>query len=639
MSAITTVLCRVQGGAETAHLERRRADSLLAAYETELVEHLRRCGMKHVRRIVPAAPCDAASSPHFSAETEHRKAVFYVLSVSPVAKDAALTAAQSRYCENSQEADVYVLPCVVQHVRADVARCVAVAPVLLRQNGNWLLTPEVLQYLPLQKAYAAGIPMPCPAWLLRKSTMLREVANHGTRLYPGIAGFAHAKHLPPGVELYGSGMENPLLITLTAGRENGYLQLLYADFYSAANPVNELTVVDVQPGSVVGLVGGEQSMFCATCAELAMFPEHEWLGARFLWSLSMWCHHVQRVEPREQGSYDGATLRAKVESSRMADLCGMPVCYLKVNTGKLIFNVYTAVFDEDAPLPQPGDWVQVEGVLYAAPDALVAREEVGERHLPGPYASLMCESVALAVVAGGLLAAGYRLITPACLAFRRGQPELAFRGSDGRRLLVFVETIVNGVADSNGYSRYAPNSYPSVVQSAPPDGSPADVLFTTVSLNRAENAYRVSVEQHGAVLQELRFCNKVEMPNAEALSETTAARLFGEMMVTHRFDALLPLLSEEVHYKSETAGLSYRSKCDMLRHLRACLDQWRKRDELPNLKFLLSSVEWEGARRPCMVACQSGEIISATVFGINAGRIISVHSFAGEALDTLQAAE
>ena len=113
------------------------------------------------------------------------------------------------------------------------------------------------------------------------------------------------------------------------------------------------------------------------------------------------------------------------------------------------------------------------------------------------------------------------------------------------------------------------------------------------------------------------------------------ARRFGEMMVTHDFAAFLPLLHDDVSYESDTAGVSLSSKFDLMRHLRACLDAWRRRDEMKNLNFLLSSIEWQGNRHPCTVACQNGELISATVFDLRDNRVSAIHSLSCDVLDSL----
>lgn len=633
MQAETTILSRVEGSAAVAALSNRNTGALLAEAEEMLGEHLRRCGLRHVRRMVELSRAEMLCQPHFTARAGDVPVDVYVLSIGNMDSPSGLSDEQCRYCEQQQGRAVYALPCLVQRLRNEVARCAALPLVELRRDGNWHRTAEVLQYLPLRYAHAAEIPMPCSAWLLKKNNALREVANNGTRLYPLVERFAHAGHLPAETEIRGSATQSPLLLTLAGGRDGGRLQLLYGDFYSADNAVNELAVKEVPYSEVnplVRLASADGHEFSAICAEVAMFPEHKWQGLHFLWALSMLCHRLTRLPSGtpQPGGYEGGRLCAEVRSARRCSLCGLPLCHLEAVAGKQVFNIYTAVYDADAVFPGPGDVVCAEGVLYAVPDALVPKKE------PQPAAlheELLPVSAALAVVAGGLMAAGFTMEAPFKPLFRCGVPELRLLSPEGEKLWVLVDTVVNGTADSHGYFRYAPASYPERVNGK------ADVLFASVSLaSTGDGGYRTSVALHGHVPEGLSFCDVVRMKPVEALPEVTAARIFGEMMVTHDFTTLLPLLMEDVCYRSDTAGLHLLGKFDLLRHLRACFDNWQRRGECANLSFLLSGVEVQGTRRPCVVACQLGEIISATVFEVAEGRIVSVESLAGDVLDTIQ---
>lgn len=632
MQAETTILSRVEGAAAVAALSNRNAGALLAESEELLGEHLRRCAMRHVRRMVELSRAEMLTQPHFTAKDGDVPVDIYVLSIGSMDSPAGLSDEQCRYCEQQRGRAVYVLPCVVQNLREGVARCVALPPVELGRNGAWHSSPAVLQYLPLRYAHAAGVSMPCSAWLLKKSNVLREVANNGVRLYPLVERFAHAGHLPEDTVIRASGTQSPLMLTLVSGREGGRLQLLYGDFYSADNAVNELAVKEVPVSEnepMVRLSAKDGSEFCAVCAELAMFPDHEWQGQRFLWALSMLCHRMSRVPASEQTSfgYENGRLCAEVRSARRSSLRDLPLCHLEVVAGEQTFNVYAAVYDAEASLPQPGDVVCAEGILYAVPEALVEKKAP---MLPQPHEDYLSVSVPLAVVAGGLRAAGYTMETPYKPLFRSGVPELRLKSPQGNKIWVLLDTVVNGTRDSNGYFRYAPDSYPEHVKGE------ADVLFASVALTGTDAGYRTSVSLHGRVPAGLTFCEDVKLPAVEALPEVTAARVFGEMMVTHDFSALLPLLKDDVCYKSDTAGLHLLGKFDLLRHLRACFDNWQRRGECANLSFLLSSVEVNGSRRPCVLACQRGEIISATVFDVAEGRIVSVESMAGDVLDTIQ---
>lgn len=655
MKDVISVISRAEGAAAVKELSSRSTAALLADSETALYEHLKACRLRHVRRMVEVSREEKLILPHFTVFVDDTPADVYVLSVANPDSPAGLTSEQCRYCEQRKGRATYVLPCIVQHLRENVARCVALPPVQLRLADSWLATAEVLQYLPLTYSREVGVSMPCSAWILKKSNLLREVANNGMRLYPVVSRFAHAGHMPEELEIRGSGTESPLMLTVTAGRSGGRLQLLYGDFYSSDNAVNEL-VVSAQPAEdeppLISLKADDGSMYHALCAELQMFPLHDWLRERFTWSLSLLSHYMSRVQPEAMTrGYDGARICVVVKSSRYCTLCGLPLCHVVGTNGAQTVNIYAAVYDSDAPLPQPGDNICAEGVLYAVPDARVVAPQATapapeptpipeprpEQPVPLADAELLPLSPVLAVVAGGLLQAGYRWAVPFKPIFRHGLPELRMQAPDGRLLLVLVDTVVMGKRDSNGYARYEPDSYPKHLAAAPPDNQPADVLFATVALSSLPNgSYRTEVSLHGAVPPHLAFSPVVTPPRAPELSEEDAVLAFGEMMVTHDFKALLPMLREDLYYESDTAGLSFRSRLDLLRHLRACFDNWRKRGELGNLSFLLSNVEENGRLRPCIVACQSGDIISATVCDVQAGRITAIRSLAGSALDTLQ---
>lgn len=648
MQAEHTIISRVEGAAAVAHLRSRTAGVLLAECEEEIGSHLRACGFRHVRRLSDGRGC-----ADFSAALHGQKVLIYVLSVSNMAAPAALTVEQLSYCDSEGAPLVMVVPCVVQQPGAERARCVAMPPVVVGLNGTWGGSAEALQYLPA--IYRRGTPsdMPCAAWLIKKHNLIREVANRGVALYPVIAGLAHTRHLPPGVEIKGSGAESPLMLVVLQGRSEGKLQLNYADFYAAEHAVNNLLLVetDSTESGRVKLRADDGAEFSARCAEAVMFPERVVAGLRFLWSLSLLCNHYSRM-PDGCDECKPGELCAVVQSAQRCEFCGLPLCHIVARSGGQIVNVYAPVYGGDSPLPSAGERFRAEGTLYAVPDALLrpsVAPEPSPEPSPEPESALQSEaepdeellpvSMALAVAAGGLLTAGYKWRAPFKPLFRSGVPDFRMATPQGENLVVLVDTVVGEHSDCRGYARYAPDSYPTHVGVVAPETQPAEVLFLTVNLTADDGGFSVAVEQHGAVKSDLHFCSHVELPAADGLTEQQAARIFGETMVTHDFRELAPLLNENVHYESETAGLSLDSKLDLLRHLRSCYDNWQRRGECANLRFLLSSVEWQGVRRPCTVACQRGEIISATVFELLDGRIGTITSLAGDVLDTLQPIE
>lgn len=652
-----TVILRSEGAEAVAQMSKRSSSVLLAECELQLESHLRHCGCVHVRRVAEISRSEAEHAAHFTAHIEGAAALVYVLSVWGMAAPSALSAAQAQYAAAQTGYDVYVLPCLVQHTGAERSRCVALPLVAVRRKDAWLAEAEVAQYLPVSLRTSLQQPMPCGAWYLKRRNLVREVANHGQLIYPLVRGFAHARHLPEGVEMRGSGTESPLMLVLTEGRAAGRIQLSYGDFYAAENAVNELVVkavCDEGVAPLVQLIADDGREYRAICAELRMFPEHMWEGRRFMWSLNMLCNHVTMLGKEEfpVAEVCDNSLYAVVESVGRSSFCGLPLCHIVARSGSQLVNVYAAVYDAEAPLPEPGERFCASGTLYAAPDALVKKapqiipvefEETPSDEVVSaavqPAADMMPYSLSLAVVAGALSAAGYERIADFKPLFRNGLPEFRVRRAGGRQMLVFVDCIVNQLPDKRGYMRYAPDCYPTFVDRVSPENQPADVLFVTVKLVADGDGYRVTLEQHGADVPGLKACEYISCTEAGELDELQAVRVFGEMMFTHNFTAILPLLREDVLYESETAGLSFGSKMDLLRHFRSCFDNWRRRDELKNLKFLLSSVCVGEVRRPCVLACQHSEIISATILDVKEGRITSIRSLAGDVLDTLKPIE
>lgn len=618
----------------------RSAGILLAESEKFLEAHLRACGFRHVRRLT-----GERAAPHFTAALNGEKVEVYILSVCNMAAAAALTPEQLRLCDATQAANVYVVPCVVQLLSAERARCVAMPPVCVCRNGAWGGSTEALQYLPVACRLGTSAEMPCSAWLLKRFNLAREVANHGMTLYPVVQGLAHAGHVSAGMEIKGSGTESPLMLTIAEGRSDGRLQLSYADFYSADNAVNELVIAalpnDDEPPSHVRLIADDGTEYSANCAELLMFPSRMAVGMRFRWALSLLCNHYTPLKTDEPPR-EGSDLCAVVRSSRRCSFCGLPLCHIVADAGALTVNVYAPVYDIYSPLPTEGERFCVRGFMYAVPDEFLPTPEPElqsdpEPELsPEPLADFLPVSAALAVAAGALLGQGYEWHAPYKPLFRAGVPDFRMKGPDGKLLMVLVDTVVNSVADKCGYAcRYAQGTYPNHIGEIAPDNQSADLLFLTVQLKSQEFGFGITVEQHGAVRPELKFCSHAEYKQIEPLTEVDAARCFGEMLVTHDFATFVPLLHDDVCYESDTAEVNLSSKFDLLRHLRACLDSWRRRDEMKNLRFLLSSVEWQGNRRPCTVSCQNGEIISASIFDLRDNRVAAIHSLCGDVLDSL----
>ncbi len=658
MKTVQTVLSVAEESSAVLHLGNRAPDLLVAESESLLCEHLRSCGLRHVRRVSPIGPAEARmAAPHFTAADAEGPVELYVLSVAGMASQAALTPEQMQRCERLVEPKlrVCVLPCLVQHLRGGKARCVAMPPVCVRKQGSWLIAPEVMQYLSPAHREGTVAEMPCSAWLLKKHNLTREVANYGMQLFPLVKGFAHSGHMPEGMELRASGEQEPLMLVLTEGKVDGHLQLAYADFYSAENAVNELEVKELpadedEDATSLLLAAEDGAEYRARCAELIMFPGRMECGLRFRWALSMLCNHYRRLLPDEDLPFAAAgELCGKIRKVSRSSFCGLPLCHIMADAGKQVVNVYVPLHSDSSPMPAAGEKFCVRGTLYAVPDKLLGyeKEAVALAVVPEPVAvteptvdaSMQPLSLALAVVNGGLQAAGYEYTAPFKPIFRMGVPEFRVLSPAGKRVVVLVDSVVNGHSDTRGYRKYASTSYPDFMGAVPPDNEPAELLFLTVYLDNAgkdTSGFRVRVEQNGAVQKGLTFCSEVTYADASGVTEMTAARLFGEMMYTQRFSDFLQVMCEDLHYVSETAGMKLCSKLDFARYMRACFDEWRQRDEVKNLTFLLSTVERNGERRPCAVTCQNQQIVLATVFDMKEGRVAGVTTFAGSALNTLK---
>lgn len=658
MKTVQTVLSVAEEKSAVQHLGNRAPDLILAESELLLGEHLRNCGLRHVRRVSPVGPTEARMvAPHFTAADAEGTVEVYVLSVAGMASQAALTSEQMRRCERLVEPKlrICVLPCLVQHLRGGKARCVALPPVCVRKQGSWLKAPEVMQYLSPAHREGTASEMPCSAWLLKKHNLTREVANYGIQLFPLVKGFAHSGHMPEGMVLKASGEQEPLMLVLTEGKVEGHLQLAYADFYSAENAVNELVVKELpadeeEDASSLLLAAEDGTEYRARCAELLMFPGRMECGLRFRWALSMLCNHYRRLQADEESPFVAAgELSGKIRRLSRSRFCGLPLCHIVADAGKQTVNIYVPLHSDSSPMPSVGETFCVRGALYAVPDKLLGYEkDVAEPPAvpepaavpePNADADMLPHSLALAVVNGGLKAAGYKCAAPFKPIFRMGRPEFQVRSPEGKRVVVLVDSVVNGHSDTRGYRKYASTSYPDFMGAVPPENEPAELLFLTVYLDAVgEGApgFRVRVEQNGAAQKGLTFCREVTYAEASGETEMTAARLFGEMMHTQSFSDFLQVLCEDVHYASETAGMQLHSKMDFVRYMRSCFDHWRQRDEVKNLAFLLSSVERNGVRRPCAVTCQNNQIVLATVFDMKEGRVAGVTTFAGAALNTLK---
>ena len=187
----TLILARAKNSAAIAEMNGWRESDLFAVAESSLLSLLQNeFGGTWQNCVIESLRC-ADGSPHFIAEIEGKKAAVYVLCISSAESYASLTSSQFEWLETNKPASAWVLPCVVQHLRADYARCVAERAYPIYSDGQWSAEFEMRQFLPAAQRPAH--------WLggggaLKLHNIVRETVNGGTPIYPYVEGLAHHRH-------------------------------------------------------------------------------------------------------------------------------------------------------------------------------------------------------------------------------------------------------------------------------------------------------------------------------------------------------------------------------------------------------------------------------------------------------------
>lgn len=654
-SFATHILARAKTPAAVAEMNGWREPDLFAVAESSLQSLLvSEFGGAWQNGVIDSLRL-ADGSPHFSAVLEGEQMAVYVLCLSSAESVAALTSVQYEWIDSHKEVTAWVIPCVVQHLRPDYARCVAEHAYPVYQRGEWNAAADMRQFLP-----TAHRPV---HWLggggmLKLHNLVRETVNNGSPIFPYVEGLAHNRHLPQGMQVLSSGgVESPLLLALAEKSASGAVRVRWADFYSASNPVNELEVLQLHADGIE-LLDARGRQYHATCAETAMFGRFMKPGMHLKCAVSIVAETVA-FTPGAPCCYTAvpqkrASLTAVVRTVEIATFCGMSGYCLTVqgntNIPEQLFNVYVFAPLLGGRVPLVGDTVAVSGPLHVAVDALVEsklcwadspetalalaadeRAAVAEkmRCSVAPYDTLLAEAAAAFALAGYQFAESFEPL------YRFGRPEFVLQNAEGKRLMVMVDCIVDGSDDFWGYRRrFYPNHYPSHVTNTPQGTGPADLCFLTLKLTtQSVSGYHLETEQHGTVLPlSLPEVITLSTPLKSPLTEQAAAQLLAECMQTQRFDALLPYLSENLSYRSETAALEFNSKSDFLRHLRSRFDMWTKNNDWPQLAFTVGSITQNGVERPCMMAHQNGDFISATTFALSGSFIVEMESLAAEQL-------
>lgn len=651
----TLILARAKNSAAIAEMNGWRESDLFAVAESSLLSLLQNeFGGTWQNCVIESLRC-ADGSPHFIAEIEGKTAAVYVLCISSAESYASLTPSQFEWLETNKPASAWVLPCVVQHLRADYARCVAERAYPIYSDGQWSAEFEMRQFLPAAQRPAH--------WLggggaLKLHNIVRETVNGGTPIYPYVEGLVHHRHLPQGMQVLSSGgVESPLLLVLAENAADGAVRVRRADFYSAANPVNELEVLQLHADGLE-LLDARGRQYHASCAEQAMFGRYMKSGLHFKCAVSI-VADTFAFTPGAPTAYASmpqkrAMLTAIADSVTSVSFCGLSGYCLTVRVNahlpEQLLNVYVFTPLLGGRIPTAGETITVSGALHVAIDALSASEKCWADSsetalaLAADERSAMAEKVRCTIapygsleaeLAAAFVQAGYQFAEPFEPLYRFGRPEFVLHDSDGKRLMVMVDCIVDESIDFWGYRRrFYPEHYPSHVTDTPQKTGPADLCFVTLKLSTlSPERYKMVIEQHGTIVPlEMPESITLAPPPNVTLTEQLAAQLLAECMQAQRFDAMMPYLSENLAYRSETAALEFFSKYDFLRHLRGRFDMWTKNNDWSQLSFTVGTISQNGISRPCMMAHQRGEFVSATVFTLSGSFISEMESLSAEQL-------
>lgn len=643
----TKVLARATSVADVAEMRGWQESDLFSIAETGVESVVASLYRGEVKNLVIDSLRLADGSPHFMVKAGGRMLAVYVLCIASWSSEGALTPKQYAWAEAHAAVEIVVLPCVVQQLQHDRARCVAENAYVLRKQGRWLHEADTLQFLPRphrEHSFVGG------AALLKMHNCVREVANGGMRIYPYVAGLAGHQDMPRNTECHCSGKgEFPLVLLQMVATQSGAIRVSRSGVYSAQNPVNELEIYALRDKEIE-LIDSRGCVYVADCAELSMFPGKWHTGMHMRWSVSLFAESFRFISPcavsieSPFGRVDA--FRSSVKSVESAEIQGLRVYCIQAaahaKQPQLVFNVYVPEHALSGRVPRVGDYFEASGKLQAAPDALVenpdswadspqtalaAEEDKRDIAAENQKVALLPYGAALAELLAAFIRAGFSLESSFLPLFRFGRPDIILRTPQGGRMMVMVDYMVGEHVDKLGYRcRFHPNKYPAHMQQTPQGDGPADICFATLFLTpTGASSYALRTELHGTI-PAIKTADSISMSPPKSLTDEDAARLFAECMATQSFDALLPFLREDVHYRSDTADLEFFSKSDLLRHLRSCFDIWKKHGVLQQLDFSVKAIEHEGKQAYACLASQNNEPISMTVLTVQQSFISAVHA-------------
>lgn len=485
----------------------------------------------------------------------------------------------------------------------------------------------------------------------------------------------------------------PTLAVLLCRDDSGRSHARRPFFYYEHEHLVEMELIGVATqhpeDGLVELMTQEGHMFHAESLEAAALPGLLPTGRRYLWSLSLVASRVNVLEKElsfsEGAAYEVAKedyllehgeeppedfeVRFSMECFRSfqqsegdsdISLCGQVVELHEEWMFGLHYTVAVVRFlpdhDEamlcvffsddilgDTPLAK-GDTISCLGELYAAPASLVAdatswqdspqlqemrEEEERSEAVHDAYDQLAKVSMGIGVAVSALVGADWELAEPLSADFVALRNPLDFVRPDGKRVAVYVDTIVD-------------DHEPKLPCIEPVTES--DAIYCRVSLkyNRESDRYHVSMnvspEQPGVYCRLRAAASPMQhmvthinddhtttekwlLP--EQLDEGMAAGLLRDALEQGDWCSLAEWLREEAEFASEFTRLRLVGKQDILRHLALCVEKIG----LDMLVCTCGSILLDKKRRAALSISIGDEVQCYSVFDSSHGMIGALRVF------------
>ena len=578
----------------------------------------------------------------------------------------ALSEAQCRYCdEQHAECDVYYA-CLLLDA---AARCLhLVGPVPVKLGGMWQLhDPELAQYLPLamRRDPDRYSPIYGGAVIFKMDqVVLPRALEHGTLprfsvehlfadIEQGESGFYALMSCPPASHL--------MLVHRAEGSEPRFIRPF---FFGDSRPVAELELMrclETQPEcGVAELMDRSGQVLYAECLEAVLFPERFLTGKHYMWTLSL-------VATAARFSQEDVPTIYQEPYDTFTQICGTLTRVEETTVDELPAYLWTI-----APLPHNpsvevqvyvgaplahaarcataavGDVVEVEGFLYASPDALVQEAESWqdsgevaalqetqqlESHIRLAHRGHARYSLAHALVASTFAGAGYTDVI-GCVTHTRQDATFAMRNEQGYTALLFMDV---QVGDTPPQFAYTPEQVKSAMARAAEvmGGGELHAHRCLVRLARRRDgsyAATLSVEPPCPNLPAVTESVEPALPaEDESLTEAGACRLLCNAICHQVWGDFAAVAHEDLAYTSLVNGTKTLGKIEYIRYMAERKPLWESQQAWPGITLDTGSIEYVGVRRPCFMISCYGHMVGAAVVTLRDGKVADIVTLPAEA--------